>query len=161
MSGLFPEAYGEEFWKGLDRVRPFVFSDVQRIARADLGAEAAELLVDRPRAARVGFDRAGARGEAARRYEVVIKVQRPGIIARVQADLRSCAGSPIGWRGSRRGARESGGHVDDFTTTLREELDFRREAENLDEFNRIMPDTGPRGSAPRGRITGDTTRKCS
>ncbi|HEX4458737.1 MAG TPA: AarF/ABC1/UbiB kinase family protein, partial [Polyangia bacterium] len=75
--------------------------------------------------------------------EVVIKVQRPHIERRVTADMRILRlvaqvaslvptvelANPVGI-------------IDDFDKTLQEELDFRREADNLDEFNRIMRELG-------------------
>src|SRR5688572_14988573 len=42
------------------------------------------------------------------------------------------------------------GIVEDFSATLVEELDFRKEAANLDEFNRIMVELGHKDvRAPR------------
>ena len=87
---------------------------------------------------------------------VVIKVQRPGIIARCMADMRlmrMLAGIVARFK---KGAELANpvGVVDDFTKTLTEELDFRKEAANLDRFNEIMRELGhkqhPRaGPAPR------------
>src|SRR5262245_10097506 len=128
-TGVFPRRWSEEFQKCLDRVRPFAFADVQRILEAELGADASRLtaLDAEPLASAsvaqvhtatlLGGD------------EVVVKVQRPGIQARVAADMKimrfiaRCAELVI------RDAElvNPVGIVEDFAETLREELDFRKE----------------------------------
>jgi predicted unusual protein kinase regulating ubiquinone biosynthesis (AarF/ABC1/UbiB family) len=71
--------------------------------------------------------------------EVVLKIQRPHIERRVQADIRILK---IGaWLLSLVPTVELAnpvGILDDFATTIAEELDFQLEARNMDEFNRIM-----------------------
>ena len=143
-AGMFPKRYSEEFQKCLDRVRPFGFDEVQRILSAELGPDAARLGSIEPRplasASIAQVHTASLDGET----EVVVKVQRPGIQARVRADMRIMrfvAGiaekvirdvelaNPVGV-------------VDDFAATLDEELDFRKEAANLEKFARIMGELG-------------------
>jgi predicted unusual protein kinase regulating ubiquinone biosynthesis (AarF/ABC1/UbiB family) len=83
--------------------------------------------------------------------DVVIKVQRPGIAERVEADLlvlkfmaRMMSLVPLGDLANPRGI------VEDFESNIREELDFRREAANMNEFNGIMVQHGQtKVSAPR------------
>src|SRR6185295_5555186 len=73
-----------------------------------------------------------------------IKVQRPGIIARCMADMRIMR-RVAGWvQRFKKNAELANpvGVVDDFTKTLTEELDFRKEAANLDRFNEIMGELG-------------------
>ncbi|HEY8090750.1 MAG TPA: AarF/UbiB family protein [Polyangiaceae bacterium] len=138
--GLFPEAYCEEFRKCLDRVRPFEYADVQRIVRAELGKETDEVFawIDPKPLASASI----AQVHAARLHdgqEVVIKVQRPRIDAVVEADLRVLRLGAKAMALSPRGELANPvGIVEDFEHNIREELDFRREAENMAEFNRIM-----------------------
>jgi predicted unusual protein kinase regulating ubiquinone biosynthesis (AarF/ABC1/UbiB family) len=138
--GMFPEAYCQEFRKCLDRVRPFDFADVQRTLRAELGRDPAEVFasIDPKPLASASI----AQVHAARLrdgQEVVIKVQRPGIANVVDADLRVLR------LVARAGALHPRGDlanpvaiVQDFEASIREELDFRLEAANMTEFNRIM-----------------------
>jgi aarF domain-containing kinase len=142
--GLFPERYCTEFRKCLDRVRPFEYSEVQRILRAELGRDPAEVFasVDAEPLASASI----AQVHSARLLDgqdVVIKVQRPQIEILVEADLRvlhfiarAMSLVPIGELANPRGV------VEDFEANIREELDFRREAENMAQFNRIMREHG-------------------
>src|SRR5512143_838200 len=144
-AGLFPDEYVKEFSKVLDRVKPFSFEDVQQILDEELGAEKAAHLVDiEPRQL---ASASIAQVHAARLRDgtpVVIKVQRPGIIARCMADMRLMRILAVIVARFKKGADLANpvGVVDDFTKTLTEELDFRKEAENLDRFNEIMRELG-------------------
>jgi aarF domain-containing kinase len=152
-AGLFPDEYVKEFQKVLDRVRPFSFEDVQRILVEDLGSEKAARLRDiepKPLAsASIAQVHTATLDDGTK---VVFKVQRPGIAGRTAADmkiLRFMAGVVAKVK---RGADLANpvGVVDDFAATLREELDFRKEAENLTRFNEIMLELGHKNiRAPR------------
>jgi aarF domain-containing kinase len=150
--GLFPERYCLEFRKCLDRVRAFPFADVQSILRAELGRDPDAIFasIDPTPLASASI----AQVHAARLrdgQDVVIKVQRPGIRDLVAADLRVLrvtarvmGALPIGELANPVGI------VEDFEANIHEELDFRREAENMAEFNRIMVEHGQsQVAAPR------------
>jgi predicted unusual protein kinase regulating ubiquinone biosynthesis (AarF/ABC1/UbiB family) len=144
-AGMFPDAYVKEFQKVLDRVKPFPFDDVQRTLDEELGAEKAAHLIDI--APRQLASASIAQVHTAKLRDgtpVVIKVQRPGIIARCMADMRLMRTLAKVVARFKKGADLANpvGVVDDFTQTLSEELDFRREAENLDRFNEIMRELG-------------------
>ncbi|MBC7171627.1 MAG: AarF/ABC1/UbiB kinase family protein [Polyangiaceae bacterium] len=138
--GLFPEAYCIEFRKCLDRVPPFPIEDVRRILREELGREPEELFEEldvQPLASASIAQVHGARLRDG--TDVVLKVQRPHIEELVASDLRVLrllarilVRMPLGEMANPVGV------VDDFASTLRQELDFRLEAANLDEFNEIM-----------------------
>jgi aarF domain-containing kinase len=142
--GLFPERYCTEFRKCLDRVRPFPYDDVQRIVREELQRDTSEVFefIDPEPLASASI----AQVHAARLrggQDVVIKVQRPKIDELVEADLRVLRLAarlmslvPIGELANPRGV------VEDFESNIREELDFRLEAANMTEFNRIMVEHG-------------------
>jgi predicted unusual protein kinase regulating ubiquinone biosynthesis (AarF/ABC1/UbiB family) len=150
--GLFPERYCLEFRKCLDRVRPFDFADVERILRAELGRDPAEVFasIDAKPLASASIAQVHA-AKLRDGQEVVIKVQRPKIDEIVEADLRvlkliaaTIDGLPMGELANPKGI------VDDFEANIREELDFRREAANMTEFNRIMVEHGQvQVAAPR------------
>jgi predicted unusual protein kinase regulating ubiquinone biosynthesis (AarF/ABC1/UbiB family) len=143
--GMFPERYIIEFQKCLDRVRPFDFADVERILRSELGEDKAAQLTEidpTPLASASIAQVHTARLEDG--TNIVIKVQRPGIIRRVDADVRLMR------MVARVAARliptaelaNPVAIVDDFAATLHEELDFRKEAHNLERFNEIMTELG-------------------
>lgn len=144
-SGMFPDAYVGEFQKVLDRVKPFPFEDVKRTLDEELGAEKAAHLVDIEPKQLASASIAQVHTAKLRDGTlVVIKVQRPGIIARCMADMkimRTMAAVLAKFRKNVELANPVG-VVDDFTKTLTEELDFRKEAANLDQFNEIMRELG-------------------
>jgi predicted unusual protein kinase regulating ubiquinone biosynthesis (AarF/ABC1/UbiB family) len=144
-AGMFPDAYVKEFQKVLDRVKPFPFDAVQRTLDEELGAEKAghliELIPEQLASASIAQVHAAKLRDGT---PVVIKVQRPGIIVRCMADMRLMrilAGIVARFK---KGADLANpvGVVDDFAKTLTEELDFRKEAANLDRFNEIMRELG-------------------
>jgi aarF domain-containing kinase len=150
--GMFPERYCQEFRKCLDRVRPFAFEDVSRTLREELGRDPSEVFasIEPVPLASASI----AQVHVARLLdgqEVVIKVQRPRIDKIVAADLRvlrlvAKAGAflPHGELANPVGI------VEDFESCIREELDFRLEAGNMREFNRIMEIQGQgQVAAPR------------
>jgi predicted unusual protein kinase regulating ubiquinone biosynthesis (AarF/ABC1/UbiB family) len=144
-SGMFPDAYVKEFQKVLDRVKPFSFEDVQRTLVEEFGAEKAAHLIDIEPKQLASASIAQVHSAKLRDgTPVVIKVQRPGIIPRCMADMRIMR-RVAGWVARfKRDAELANpvGVVDDFTNTLTEELDFRKEAANLDKFNDIMRELG-------------------
>jgi predicted unusual protein kinase regulating ubiquinone biosynthesis (AarF/ABC1/UbiB family) len=159
--GLFPEAYCSEFRRCLDRVRPFEYADVQRIIRAELGRDPDEVFawIDPKPLASASI----AQVHAARLLdgqEVVIKVQRPKIDAVVEADLRILRLAARAMALSPRGELANPmGIVEDFEANIRGELDFRGEAENMAEFNRIMVEHGQSQVVAPRVIEGLTTKR--
>ncbi len=144
-AGLFPDAYVKEFQKVLDRVKPFAFEDVKQILDEELGAEKAAHLIDIDPKQLASASIAQVHTAKLRDgTPIVVKVQRPGIIARCAADMRIMR-RVAGWVARFKKDAELAnpvGIVDDFTQTLSEELDFRKEAANLDQFNEIMRELG-------------------
>jgi aarF domain-containing kinase len=144
-AGMFPDAYVKEFQKCLDRVKPFPFAEVRRTLDEELGAEKAANLVDIDPKQLASASIAQVHTAKLRDgTPIVIKVQRPGIIARCMADMRLMRLLARVMARMRKNVELANpvGVVDDFTKTLTEELDFRREAENLDRFNDIMRELG-------------------
>ncbi|MDX2092350.1 MAG: AarF/UbiB family protein [Kofleriaceae bacterium] len=144
-AGMFPDAYVKEFQKVLDRVKPFPFEDVKRTLEEELGAEKAAHLIDiEPKQLASASIAQVHTAKLRDGTPVVIKVQRPGIIGRCMADMklmRMLAAVVAKFKKNAELANPVG-VVDDFTKTLEEELDFRKEAANLDRFNEIMRELG-------------------
>jgi predicted unusual protein kinase regulating ubiquinone biosynthesis (AarF/ABC1/UbiB family) len=144
-AGMFPDAYVKEFQKVLDRVKPFPFEDVRRTLDEELGAERAAHLIDIDPKQLASASIAQVHTAKLRDGTlVVIKCQRPGIIARCMADMKLMRGLAKVVASFKKNAELANpvGVIDDFTKTLSEELDFRKEAANLDRFNEIMRELG-------------------
>jgi predicted unusual protein kinase regulating ubiquinone biosynthesis (AarF/ABC1/UbiB family) len=144
-AGMFPDAYVKEFQKVLDRVKPFPFEDVQRTLTEEFGAEKAAHLIDiEPKQLASASIAQVHTAKLRDGTPVVIKVQRPGIIPRCMADMKIMRFMAKQLAKFKRDADLANpvGVIDDFTKTLTEELDFRKEAENLDKFNDIMRELG-------------------
>jgi predicted unusual protein kinase regulating ubiquinone biosynthesis (AarF/ABC1/UbiB family) len=156
--GLFPEAYCREFKKTLDQVRPFSFAEVERILHEDLPhARFASIDVEPLASASIAQVHAAITEDG---REVVLKIQRPGIERRVVADMRILrVGAWLLSLFPRLELANPVGIVDDFARTLGEELDFRLEARNMDEFNEMMGALGHHDvRAPRVDHTLTTSR---
>jgi len=138
--GLFPEPYCQELRACLDRAPPFAFEEVTRTIESELGRRTSEVFADidaTPLASASIAQVHAARLKTGE--EVVIKVQRPGLTPLLTADLSILRF--VARRLERRREIEMAnpvGIVEDFASTLAEELDFGLEAENMNEFNRIM-----------------------
>jgi aarF domain-containing kinase len=141
---MFPDAYCLEFQKCLDRVPPFSLADVRATLEADLGRSPDEIFSKLEEKPLASASIAQVHGAVLRDgTPVVIKVQRPRLEGVVAADLRVLrvfagimARLPQGDMASPVGV------VEDFAANLAEELDFRNEAKNLDQFNAIMHEHG-------------------
>ncbi|HEY0251403.1 MAG TPA: AarF/UbiB family protein, partial [Kofleriaceae bacterium] len=144
-AGMFPDEYVKEFQKVLDRVKPFPFEDVQRTLIEEFGAEKAAHLIDiEPKQLASASIAQVHTAKLRDGTPVVIKVQRPGIIPRCMADMKIMRFMAAQLAKFKRDADLANpvGVIDDFTKTLTEELDFRKEAANLDKFNDIMRELG-------------------
>src|SRR5690606_31233951 len=138
--GLFPEPYCVEFRRCLDNVPTFPIEEVERTIREEFGKEPGELFSELEAAPLASASIAQVHGaRLVDGQEVVVKVQRPHIEETVEADLRVLgllarlmSKLPLGEMASPSSV------VDDFAYTIRQELDFRLEAANLNEFNAIV-----------------------
>ena len=160
-AGMFPARYTVEFQRVLDRVRPFSFEEVEATARAALGEKIERLGAIDPVPLAAASIAQVHTAELADGTRVVLKVQRPGIQKLIDADMRVML--LVARIASRLFPRRTEflnpvGFVEDFGTTLREELDFRKEAENLDRFNEIMGELGykdVRAPVPHWELTSE------
>ncbi len=144
-AGMFPDAYVAEFQKVLDRVKPYPFEEVKRTLDEELGAEKAAQLIDIEPKQLASASIAQVHSAKLRDgTSVVIKVQRPGIVARCMADMKlmRMLAKLVAKFMKNVDLANPVGVIDDFTKTLTEELDFRQEAANLDRFNDIMRELG-------------------
>ena len=144
-SGIFPDEYVEEFQSCLDKVRPFPYDQVEQTIKDELGAEGTRQLTEVEVAPLASASIAQVhRAKLRDGTEVVVKVQRPGLDSRVVNDMKimRVMAQVIAFFSKDAKLANPVGVLDDFAATLREEIDFRQEASNLDRFNEIMRELG-------------------
>ncbi len=139
--GLFPKAYSEEFRKCLDRVPPFPFPQVQKILEEEFGKPHQKVFatfdpqpVAAASIAQVHFATLPT-GE-----DIVVKVQRPHIGPLIAADVKimTILATIVEKLIPNADLANPRGVVEDFATTIFEELDFRLEGRNMEQFNEIL-----------------------
>lgn len=136
--GLFPDVLADEFRSLLDRVPPVPYEQVRRMVTRELGAEPEALFTrfDPEPLASASIAQVHT-AELSGGDEVVVKVQRPGIRARLAADLRILQQmARVLERTSARGRMANPiAVVDDFALTLADELNFVVEARSMATFS--------------------------
>lgn len=138
---LLPEAYRRELMKLQDAVPPVPVAAAAEVIREDLGAPPEELFAffDREPLGSASIGQVHAARLADGR-EVVVKVRKPGVEELVEIDLEILGDLAASWP-ERFPALK---HYDfpamlrDFGDTLRNELDYRREAGNVRFFRKIL-----------------------
>jgi predicted unusual protein kinase regulating ubiquinone biosynthesis (AarF/ABC1/UbiB family) len=135
--GLFPEVLSDELRLLLDRVPPVSYETIRTVIAEDLGAEPAQLFsrFDPEPLAAASIAQVHT-AELLDGTEVVVKVQRPGIRSRLEADLRILMRiARLLERTSARGRMANPvAVVEDFAATLGEELNFVVEARAMETF---------------------------
>ncbi len=143
--GLFPEVLADEFKACLDAVPPASYEQVEAVIREDLGSAPEKLFLEFSREPLASASVAQVHtarlddGE-----EVVVKVQRPGIVSRLERDLRILMRiSRVLERVSARGRMANPvAVIEDFSETLAEELNFASEGRAMERFERNLRDFG-------------------
>ena len=157
----FSQATTEEFARCLDEVRPIPVKQVWTILRAELGGRDPEQVfetIDAAPLASASIAQVHA-ATLAGDVKVVVKVQRPGIQHRVERDLALMGFiARVAMRCSKELRRANLiGIVHDFRRTIREEMDFRMEADNIEAFSRVMADNHLTSKARAPRVHRELT----
>jgi len=137
----FSKETTEEFAKCLDEVRPIPLKQVWKILRAELGSDPESIYKSISTTPLASASIAQVHvAELESGEKVVVKVQRPGIHGRIEQDLALMGFlARVAMRFSAELRRANlTGIVDDFRGTIREEMDFRKEASNIEAFNELL-----------------------
>lgn len=129
---LLPEEYCLELFHLLNRAAPFAYADVERVVRAELGAEVGELFASFETepfgSASIGQVHGAVLPDG---RHVAVKVQRPGIGLLLMCDIALMRrAAAIVDRTHLLGATRTRGIVDELARWTREELDYTVEAAN-------------------------------
>ncbi|KAG5179039.1 ABC1 family-domain-containing protein [Tribonema minus] len=151
---LFPGEFVMEMQKCLDSTEPIPFSTVIRIIRRELGGDAvssAFLYIDDKPMASASIAQVH-RAKLATGEEVVIKVQKPGAEGVLQADLGFLfiASRVVELLQPELARTSFSNIVGDIRASMLDELDFGKEADNIDEFLQFLSDADvTQATAPR------------
>lgn len=136
---LVTKPYADEFKKLQDEVPPFPFSEVLRIIREDMNLPADEIfdnIVESPvAAASIAQVHYATLNDGT---PVVIKVQRPNITRIIETDitiLKTITSLMVRYIPETEFFNPKG-IVEEFSRTIRKELDFTEEAKNISRFTR-------------------------
>jgi ubiquinone biosynthesis protein len=146
--GLFPDELVDEFAQLRDRVQPEPFASIRQVIEEDLGAPIEQIFATFERRPIAAASIAQAHAATLRTGEsVVVKVQRPTVAARVQADLRvmSWIAPFLTGRIPVAALANPPALVELFAETIAEELDFRLEAGSMIDVGRSLAELGQRG----------------
>jgi len=158
---LFPKEYVKEFQKCLDATEPLPWSTIKRVIERELGPIGQTFAsVDQTPLASASI----AQVHAARLRtgeDVVIKVQKPTIDASLKADLgfiyvasRILEFLQPDWERTSLSAIAG-----DIRSSMLEELDFEKEAQNMIEFRRFLVENGLTKQATAPRVYNEYTTK--
>lgn len=134
---LLPDAYRRELRKLQDSVPPIPAADVAQVIKEELGAPPDEFFAffDREAAASASIGQAHAARLADGR-EVIVKVRKPGVEHLAEMDLEILADEAKAWtqRLPALAPYDIPALVREFADTLRDELDYTKEAANVRFF---------------------------
>ena len=139
--GLFPDVLADELRACLDSVPPVAYRDIVEVIETDLGAHHDELFASFDREPMASASIAQVHGATLHDgSDVVVKVQRPGIGRILDSDLRILLKLAKGLdKVSSKGRMANPvAVVEDFATTLGEELNFMIEARSMERFGEII-----------------------
>lgn len=139
---LFPKEYVLEFQKCLDQSPSVSFQEVRAIVEADLGrplSDVFESFDETPLASASVAQVHGATLKAGG-FDVVVKVQKPGVADTLKADLGflAVASKILEFLAPSLGRLSLANIVTDLRLSMLGELDFTEEAANLNEFRTFL-----------------------
>lgn len=150
-SSSLPQVWGDELAKLQSDVPPFEYAQVESIIERELGKPPHEVFAEFSQeplaAASIGQVHRATRHDG---EKVAIKIQRPNIMPKIQEDLSIMHSLAVSLEGTTKAAKELGAvrSVDEFATSLMEELSYRHEARNTERLSKNL-ENFPRIRAPK------------
>ena len=152
---LFPKEYVLEFQKCLDATEPLEWSVIQKVIEKELGAPMRTVFqsVDKEPLASASIAQVHA-AKLKTGEDVVIKVQKPRIDESLKADLSFIyvASRVLEFLQPDFERTSLSAIAEDIRSSMLEELDFEKEATNVEEFRTFLADNDLRGVATAPRI---------
>jgi ubiquinone biosynthesis protein len=142
---LLPEAYRTEIEKLQDDVPAISVAEIAQVIREELGASPEDLFaffdLEPLGSASIGQVHAARLSDG---RSVVVKVRKPGVEELVETDLEILSDLAESWSERFPALRQYDlpALVREFGDTLRNELDYEREAGNVQFFRRVLEDSG-------------------
>ena len=146
---LFPAEFVTEFQKCLDDAEPVPFARIKRVIEADLKikdvSEVFASVAERPLATASIAQVHAAKLKSGE--DVVIKVQKPGVDSLLTADLAfvTFATKVLEFLNPELRRLSLADITGDIRSTMLDELDFRKEANNMAEFRAFLASSGIAG----------------
>jgi ubiquinone biosynthesis protein len=135
---MLPPAYISELSKLQDTVPPAPWEMIREVLIRELGREPEQVFatIDPQPMAAASLSQVHA-ATLPDGHEVVVKVQRPGIIPVIDTDLEILSSLAVRAQATQLGKMyDFVSMADDFAFTLRNELDYHREGHNADRFRK-------------------------
>lgn len=158
---LFPKEYVLEFQKCLDSTEPLEWNVVKKIIEKETGPITNNFsFIDKTPLASASIAQVHA-AKLKTGEEVVIKVQKPQIDNLLKADLNFIyiASRVLEFLQPDFERTSLSAVAGDIKSSMLEELDFEKEAENIEEFRDFLRDQGLRDSVTAPRVYRDQTTK--
>ncbi|EMG08315.1 ABC1 family protein [Leptospira interrogans serovar Grippotyphosa str. LT2186] len=142
---LFPDKFVTEMQKCLDQVRPIPYSMITTIIQKELGGTLSDHFLSVEPIPIASASIAQVHSAVTKDgLDVVIKVQRPDIESTLSADLNLIYFVSVLFEKFAPGLSKSGiaDMVEQFQTSILEEIDFYKEADNIEEFEKELLSMG-------------------
>ncbi|WP_025177909.1 ABC1 kinase family protein [Leptospira kirschneri] len=142
---LFPDEFVSEMQKCLDQVRPIPYSTIKTIVEKELGGKLSDHFLSVEPIPIASASIAQVHSAVTKNgLDVVIKVQRPDIESTLSADLNLIYFVSVLFEKFAPGLSKSGiaDMVEQFQISILEEIDFYKEANNIEEFEKELLSMG-------------------
>ncbi|XP_022554243.1 uncharacterized aarF domain-containing protein kinase At5g05200, chloroplastic [Brassica napus] len=153
---LFPPEYVEEFQNCFDKAPPVPFEDTRKILQEELGRpiESVYEYVDPTPLASASIAQVHGARLRGSQEDVVIKVLKPGIEDFLVADLNFIyvVARIFEFLSPEFSRTSLVGIVKDIRESMLEEVDFNKEAQNIESFKRYLESMGLSGQATAPRV---------
>ncbi|XP_078436720.1 protein kinase superfamily protein [Wolffia australiana] len=143
---LFPAEYVEEFQKCFDKAPPVPFNEIEAVLREDLGKplDSVYEYIDPMPIASASIAQVHAATLKGSKEEVVIKILKPGVEDVLVADLNFIyvVARILEFLNPELRRTSLVGIINDIKESMLEEVDFRKEAANIEAFRRYLENVG-------------------